>query len=122
MAGARGGARADRVDAQLLAELATEVASLAGHQAVTNWSRLDSTSAKSCLKESANFFTPSLLERVDDVVVVDAGGLEVLEHACSAPSTSSSRLSRISPWSINASIGGPRHRVDGVGADDRSST
>ena len=59
VAGAGGGRAADRVDPQLLAEVAAEVASLAGHHAATSWSRLDSMSAKSSLKESANFFTPS---------------------------------------------------------------
>ena len=44
----RGGA--DRVDAELLAELA---------HAATSSSRLDSTSEKSSLKDLANFSTPS---------------------------------------------------------------
>ena len=59
VARARGGGAADGVDPQLLAELAPEVASLAGHHAATSWSRLDSMSANSSLKESANFSTPS---------------------------------------------------------------
>src|SRR5215210_6584486 len=50
VARARRRGRADRVDAQLLAELA---------HAATSSSRLDSTSEKSSLKDLANFSTPS---------------------------------------------------------------
>ena len=75
MAGAGGGAGADRVDAQLLAQLAAELGPLA-HQAATSASRLASTSAKSSLEGLRELLHALALERLDDVVVVDARRLE----------------------------------------------
>ena len=58
VAGAGGGAGADGVHAQLLPQLAAEVAALA-HHAATSWSRLASRSANSSRNDFANFSTPS---------------------------------------------------------------
>ena len=59
MAGAGGGAGADRVHAQLLPQLDPELAPLAHGYAATSWLRLASRSANSSRNDLANFSTPS---------------------------------------------------------------
>ena len=101
MAGAGGRARADRVHAELLAELAAAV----GRSLMprTSASRLASTSANSSLERLRELLHALALERLDDVVVVDPGRGERLEHAARAVDVLARACRATSPWSWNAS-------------------
>ena len=72
-----GGGRADRVHAQLLAELAPEVSVVSHDYAATRLFSLLSRPSIRSAKDLANFSTPSRSIVCDHVVVGDAGGLEV---------------------------------------------
>ncbi len=120
VARAGGGAGADRVHAQLLAELAAEVGALAGHQALapTSASRLDSRSENRSRNDFANFSTPSRSSVVDDVVVVDPGGLEVVEHLARAVDVLVEHVRTDLAVVEHRLDGLARHRVHGVGPDE----
>ena len=85
--------------------------------AATIASRLASTPASSSCNESCELLDALALERVGDVVVVDAGLGERLEQPAGRPSTSA----RVVPLDLAVVLEGrrssPRHRVDRVGAD-----
>ena len=105
--GGRGGA--DRVDPQLLAQLA---------HAATSRSRLLSTSAKRSCERLRELLDALALERLDDVVVVDPGGLEVLEHLARALEVLLDRAGADLAVVVRRLDRVARHRVDRVGPDE----
>ncbi len=101
--GGRGGA--DRVDAELLAELA---------HAATSRSRLLFDVGEELLEGLGELLDALLLEHRDDVVVVDAGGLQVLEDLAGALDVLLDRVADLGVV-LNRLDRLARHRVDRVG-------
>ena len=87
------------------------------HQAATS-SRLDCRMpSRSSAKESANFSTPSALQGLDDVVVVDPGLGQVLEQLASPVEIALDGVGDHLAVVLEGLDGLRRHRVDGHRAD-----
>ena len=72
----------------------------------------------SCVQESSNFSTPSSSSSVDDVVVVDAEGFQVVEHRAGRRRSATDRVALDHAVVGDRVQGGFRHGVDGVRRDE----